>query len=69
MTYLVLCVLSFIAGALMMYFAYPVGGYENVPGMRTILEEDRRIERRNALLKEIEHQIPETNPIQKPKIV
>lgn len=47
----------------MMYFAYPVGDDVNVRRVRTIPEEDRRIERRNALLKEIEHQNAKENPV------
>lgn len=53
----------------MMYFAYPVGGYEDVRGLRELPEEDRRIERRNAFLKEIEHQNAKENPLHFEKTV
>ena len=69
MMYLIISSLSFIAGALMMYFAYPVGRNEYVPRMRDVPEEDRRIERRNAFLKEIEHQNAKENPVHIEKTV
>ena len=70
MMYLIISFLSFIAGALMMYFAYPIqdGVGENVQ-LRGISEEDRRIERRNAYLKEIEHQNAKENPVHFEKTV
>ena len=71
MLYLLLSSLSFIAGALMMYFAYPIqdGVGKDVRGVRDIPEEDRRIERRNAFLKEIEHQNAKENPVHFEKTV